>query len=57
MERIRAEGVRLGYADDALEDFEAIVVGIDDRYVEIGVRKEAAAAKAAADKARNQRRR
>ncbi len=52
VERIRAEGARLGYSDDVLEDFEAILVGIDDRFVEITVKKEAANAKAAALKAR-----
>ncbi len=54
-DRIRAEGARLGYTDDGLEDFEAIVVGIDDKFVEVTVKKEAARAQAAASKSRQKR--
>lgn len=54
-DRIRAEGGRLGYRDDGLEDFEAIVVRVDDIFVEVTVRKQAADAKAAALKAQQQR--
>jgi hypothetical protein len=52
---IRAEGERLGFTGDALEDFEAIVVGIDDAFVEHSIKREAVEAKAAAAKARSQR--
>lgn len=56
VERIRSEGERLGYEHAALEDFETIVVGIDDRYVEVAVKREAADAKAAAQSARTKQR-
>lgn len=49
---IRREGRRLGYSGDALDDFTEILTGIDDKYVEITVRKAAADAKASADKSR-----
>jgi hypothetical protein len=55
VDRIRTEGERLGYTGDALEDYEAIVVGIDDVYVEHSVKREAAEAKAAAAKTRTHR--
>jgi hypothetical protein len=55
VDRIRIEGERLGYTGDALEDYEAIVVGIDDAYVEHSIKREAAEAKAVASKARSQR--
>lgn len=57
VERIRTEGVRLGYGDEGLEDFEAIIVRIDDKFVEVTVKKEAADAKAAATKSQRERRR
>ena len=57
VDRIRAEGARLGYSDDALEDFEAILVRIDDAFVETTVKKQAADAKAAAQKAQQKNRR
>ncbi|HTE82000.1 MAG TPA: hypothetical protein VK634_15040 [Reyranella sp.] len=57
VERIRAEGERLGYGGDGLDDFEAIIVRIDDTFVEVTVKKEAADAKAAAQKAAKERRR
>lgn len=56
VERIRAEGERLGYTGDGLEDFEAIVVGLDDKFVEITVKKEAVNVKAAAQKNRQKQR-
>lgn len=52
VDRIRAEGQRLGYAGDAHQDFELIVVGIDDVFVEVTTKREAERAKAAAQKSR-----
>jgi len=54
---IRREGEHLGYEGDALEDFVEIVVLIDDFFIELEVKRIAADAKAAADKAGRQRNR
>lgn len=35
LDKIRAEGVRQGYEGDGLEDFVAIVRGIDDEFVRV----------------------
>ncbi len=35
LDRIRAEGARQGYEGDSLEDFVAILRGIDDEFVRV----------------------
>lgn len=52
---IRVEGERLGYDADALDDFVEAVTAIDDRYVELEVKRSAAEAKASAERARRKR--
>lgn len=53
---IRQEGLRLGFEGEALEDFVLIVVGIDDCYVEVTMKREAEQASAAAKRAKQPRR-
>ena len=53
---IRAEGERLGFDGEALEDFVLIVLGIDDAYVEVTVKREAEQASAAAKRANRPKR-
>ena len=54
-ESIRKEGNRRGYRGDGLDDFTEIVAAIDDAFVQDDVLKQAAAAKAGADRARGRR--
>ena len=54
-ETIRKEGNRRGYRGDGLDDFTEIVAAIDDAFVQDDVLKQAAAAKAGADRARGRR--
>ena len=53
---IRAEGERLGFEAEALEDFILIVVGFDDAYVEVTVKREAEQASAAVKRANRPKR-
>lgn len=53
----REEGIRLGYEDEALEDFITIMLGIDDIFIEASVRQTAADAKKAAEANRHKPRR
>ncbi len=52
---IRKEGNRHGYRGESLADFTEIVAAIDDAFVQDDVLKQAAAAKAGADRARGRR--
>lgn len=52
---IRKEGNRRGYRGEGLDHFTEIVAAIDDAYVQDDVLKQAAAAKAGADRARVRR--
>ena len=52
---IRAEGRRRGYQGGGLDDFTEIVAAIDDAFVQDDVLKQAAAAKAGAERARGRR--
>ena len=52
---MRAEGRRRGYQGDGLADFTEIVAAIDDAFVQDDVLKQAAAAKAGADRTRSRR--
>lgn len=54
-ETIRREGERLGYDGEELDDFTDALTLLDDHWVERTVRREAAAAKAAANRARTKR--
>ncbi len=54
-ETIRREGHRLQYAGEALDDFVAIVRGIDRIYVEVHVKRIADETKAAAERSRKRR--
>lgn len=47
LDRIRAEGVRQGYEGDGLEDFVAVLRGIDDEFVRVNSLRIAAEFKAA----------
>lgn len=55
-EAIRREGVRLGHTGEGLDDFTEIVASIDDIYVEVTVKAEAARARAAAEQSRAKKR-
>lgn len=46
---IRAEGERLGYDGEALEDFCEIVEQLDHHFIEVTARREAQQARAAAE--------
>ncbi|MBX9945118.1 MAG: hypothetical protein K2Y40_13620 [Reyranella sp.] len=52
---IRKEGNRRGYQGESLEDFTEIVAAIDDAFIQNDVLKQAAAAKAGAERARSRR--
>lgn len=54
-EAIRREGRRLQYAGEALDDFVAIVRGVDRIYVEVHVKRIADETKAAAERSRKRR--
>lgn len=54
-ETIRREGRRLQYAGEALDDFVAILRGIDRIFVEVNCRRIADETTAAADKSRRRR--
>lgn len=55
-EIVRREGRRLGFEGEALEDFVLILVGIDDCYVEVAMKREAEQASAAAKRAKQPKR-
>jgi hypothetical protein len=50
---IRAEGRRLHYEGDALEDFVDIIAALDDYFVELDVKKQAAALQTSITRLRN----
>ena len=52
---MRREAERMGLDGDAFDDFVEIITLIDDRHVEIEVKRAAADAKAAAESARRKR--
>ena len=54
-ETIRKEGNRRGYRGESLADFTEIIAAIDDAFVQDDVLKQAAAAKAGAERARGRR--
>lgn len=39
LDRIRAEGIRQEYEGDALEDFVAVIRGVDDEFVRLNAQK------------------
>ena len=55
LDRIRAEGARQGYDGEALDDFVAILRGIDDEFVRVNSLRLAAEFKAAVSRSRNKR--
>jgi hypothetical protein len=50
LDRIRGEGARQGYEGDGLEDFVAVLRGIDDEFVRVNSLRIAAEYKAAASR-------
>lgn len=55
LDKIRAEGARQGYEGEALEDFVAILRGIDDEFVRVNSLRIAAELKAAVSRSSNKR--
>ncbi len=55
LDRIRAEGARQGYEGDSLEDFVAVLRGIDDEFVRVNSLRIAAEFKSALSRSREKR--
>jgi hypothetical protein len=53
LDRIRAEGARQGYEGDGLEDFVAVLRGIDDEFVRVNSLRIAAEFKSAVSRSRD----
>jgi len=55
LDRIRGEGARQGYEGDSLEDFVAVLRGIDDEFVRVNSLRIAAEFKSAVSRSRDKR--